>query len=181
MAIRDQMMSREAWELASKLDPGGPDARAVADIALGVPTPEAATYLMKLGRAGKLPGDDAAHARHVARHSPPGEREAAIREILRGSESEPVERRLRAIEAVVQGTRERGVEVDAWIRDEAAALARALVASDDDGKASAGLQLTRALKIRRLQDAIAALARATLRSVDLRKGACDALAEIDAS
>ena len=179
MAIRDQMVSGPAWELASKMDPDGAEAKALAGIALGVPTPDAALFLMKLERAGKLPGDDAAYARHVARHSPPAERESAIREVLRGSESEPVDRRLRTIEGIIQGTRERGAEVDGWIRDEAAGLARSLIASDDDGKASAGLQLSRSLKIRRLEDAISSLARSTSRSMDLRKSACDALAEID--
>src|SRR5439155_19939263 len=103
MALRDNLRPAEAWKVVAAL----PEERRapLADVALGVPSPEAAAFLLT-SMNGKPPRGEAGIdvVRHVARHGTKATTDALL-VLLRQGDATPV-RQFALFQALEQGTQE---------------------------------------------------------------------------
>ena len=123
MALRDQLRDPEAWaSLPEGL--GDRDRLALADVAPGVPSAEAAAYL--LAHLGEAPSADLERfVAHIARHGD-GDPQPALRAAIRASAGEDLGRQLALLRALQRGLQQGGRALDedslAWVDELAAAL-----------------------------------------------------------
>jgi putative heme-binding domain-containing protein len=180
MALRDQFRPAATW---AKLSPEGwpeRDARAVADVALGVPSAEAAAFL--LGHLRKYPADgealtDAVH--HVARHGAP-DTVSALVALARGDRPDDLGRQAALFRAVERGTQERGAALGEAARAWGAGLVDRLLASRQPGELQAGAELAGTLRLEGRQGFLAELATRAAAPEGARAAALNALAAFDA-
>src|SRR5262249_27767657 len=107
MAIGDQLRAGEMWaKLPQPLTDA--DARALADIAPGVPSAAAGTYLAQyLPKHLESPETLARYVKHVARYAPEAQ-QSAIVVFARGNKSGDLRFQANLLRAMQQGTQERG-------------------------------------------------------------------------
>ncbi|MFO0842736.1 MAG: PVC-type heme-binding CxxCH protein [Gemmataceae bacterium] len=102
VAMRNQLRAPEVWK--SVTEPK--DKAAVADVALGVPTREAAAFLLDhLTKAAALPSDAAALTQHVARHGDAAMRKDLVR-FCREQHGKDAVRQANLFRAVERGVQE---------------------------------------------------------------------------
>jgi putative heme-binding domain-containing protein len=179
MALRDQFRPAETW---ARLKPEGwpeRDARAVADVALGVPSPEAAAFLLSHLRKDPAEGDALTRAvHHVARHGAPDVL-AALVAFARENRPDDLGRQAGLFRAVERGTQERGAKPDEAARAWGVALADRLLASRQPGELQAGVELVGTLRLEDRQAALADLATRPGAPDGARAAALNALAALD--
>ncbi len=158
MALRDQLAGVPGWyqNVARRLSEV--DARALADVAPGVHTPEAARYLLDhLERYAEPYADQLRYVYHVARY---GGR-AMARELLgavRGDCGASLRHQVALFKAVKEGTEARGDSLEPAAREWGESLTRRLLASPDDEDVLAGIELGGALRMASLPDYFAGVA-----------------------
>ncbi|HEX8200226.1 MAG TPA: dehydrogenase, partial [Isosphaeraceae bacterium] len=156
MALRDQLLPAGAWaHLPAALSVA--DTRALADVALGVSSPEAARFLVGFVR-GPLPDPDerirAAH--HIARHGD-DDSGAALLAFGRGDRPDDLAHQAALLRAVQQGTQERGVDLDEEVRRWGGTVARRLLDAPEADRRRAGAELAGSLRLVELEAPLAAL------------------------
>jgi putative heme-binding domain-containing protein len=156
MAIRDTLRLAESWKLVAALK--AEDRPAVADVILGVPTADAAKYMMDAvddfrKDSNRLP----TLTHHIVRY---GDAEVSRRLIAFARELEPQNKRLQAalFQAVEQGTQERGGKLSDDARVWGSALATDLLESRDVNELLPGLRLAGSLRLKDTQNRIADIA-----------------------
>jgi putative heme-binding domain-containing protein len=158
MALRDQLRPDPTWQQLplSSLDEA--DARAVADVAPGVPSAAAADYLLR--HVARWPEDRnrlVHYVHHIARYGA-GDVEAQLLALVRGRKPDDLGEQVDLCRALAQGAQERGRGVGPAARAWALDLARHLLVARDGGQVHSGIDLATALKLETLQDRLVVLA-----------------------
>ena len=145
IALRDQLLPASTWEKVDAATHAEADARSIADVSLGVPTPEAAAYLLAyLKQYADAVDRQLLYVHHVARY---GRDEAALVAYARGDRAGDLGHQGALVKAVSQGVQERGraigPDASAW----AGGLVRSLLGSMADAEAIPGIELAASLKL----------------------------------
>jgi putative heme-binding domain-containing protein len=176
MALRDNLRPAESWKVVAGL----PEQRrsALADVALGVPTPEAAAFLLAL-MDGKPPrgATGVAEVRHIARHGTKATTDALLPLLYQGSVAP--ERQFALFQAFEQGTQERGGTLSAEAQQWAVDLTRWLLLSTKTSEVTAGVTLAGSLRLASAQDKLIALAESAKAPEQQRVAALNSLVLID--
>ncbi len=180
IALRDTLRPAEMWKRLP-LDPWSEkDARAVADVALGVHGPEAAAYL--LDHVRKFPerrGRLAEFVHHAARYGA-GETRTNLVAFARSSRPDDLLHQASLAKALEQGTQERGGPLSEDARAWTGELTGKLLGSGKDAEVRAGIELAGSLKMQAQAAALAALAADRAAGEERRTAALVALAGINA-
>lgn len=175
MALRDQFQNASAWNELASITLSERDARDLADIAPGVPTTEAAKFLLNhLERYAEPDGTQVNYLHHIARYGS----EETVRAMLAliRDRSEPSSGQFAAIlKAVVQGTQERGATLPAEGQEMALKLTRRLVDSSKKEEVLLGLDLVKSFKLDELRGALESRVRNSKSELSLRVEALTAL------
>ncbi len=156
MALRDNLLPAESWRVVATLPEG--DRAAVAGVALGVPSPDSAAFLLA-SMASRRPQADAAGAavvRHVARYGSKPTTDALLA-VLRQDVAEP-ERQFVLFRAFEQGIQERGGTLSNEARLWATVLTHRLLGSRRPSEVTAGISLAGSLRLPDAQPRLITLA-----------------------
>jgi putative heme-binding domain-containing protein len=177
MALRNQFPSPASWDKRSAPWTEA-DARAVADVAPGIPSLHAGAFL--LGHIQQYPESGerlTRYVRHGARYAPEDQVASAVK-FLRANKPDDVRHQANLLRAVQQGTQERGgklsSEAGAWATD----LTGKLLAAKENDLLQLGVDLANALKQENTQPALTALVKRKDAAEKVRQGAMQALASI---
>jgi putative heme-binding domain-containing protein len=180
MALRDQLRPAASWAGLPSKDGTERDARAIADVSLGVPSAEAAAYLMQHLKRYPEGGDRLVrNVHHIARYGAEPETRQLL-DFARGHEPGNAGLQVALFRAIEHGTQERGAKLAEPVRAWAVDLAGRLLASKHGPDAQAGIELAGALRLTDQQTRLAEIARRRGAPEGQRKAALDALANIDA-
>ncbi len=177
IALRDQLRAPEGWLPLRRSDVSAGLADAVLDVAPGVQTAESASFLLdrltaRSWEAGALQQTLKQIMQHV-----PRERLAAAVEQAQQAAGNDLKLEAAAIEGLRSGTQARGIELLDSTRRWADQVAGRLLESDR----RAGIALVRNLKLASHERRLVQLASTGVEPTPIRKGACDALVDIDAA
>jgi putative heme-binding domain-containing protein len=177
MALRNQLRNAAVWgQLPSPLSEA--DARAVADVAPGVPSAAAALYLLQHLRRYPEKGERLLqYAHHVARH---GSAPCAPELLTFAQAQADLNVQVALYREIERGTQERGSRLTDAARTWAGELTDKLVASQNAQLLQSGIELAGTLKLRRLQPRLTALAGAHATPEPQRIAAVQALLSLDA-
>jgi putative heme-binding domain-containing protein len=176
MALRDNLRPAESWKVVATL----PEAHraAIADVALGVPSPEAAAFLLAsmkdqapFGEAGLTT------VRHVARYGLKPTLDGLL--ALLRQEASP-QRQFALFRAFEQGTQERGGVLSNEARVWASGLAHRLLASANANEVTAGINLAGSLHMGDAQPRLVSIA-GSKAADNQRLAAFNSLVSIDAT
>jgi putative heme-binding domain-containing protein len=180
MALRDQLRPAETWKHLEGVKLSKQDARALADVCPGVPSPEAAHYLLAHiqrypeGRANLL-----RYVHHIARHATADGFDRQLVEHFRKAHAADLGLQAALYKAVHNGTQERAAvpraSAVAWAND----LAARLLKSGRDGEVLAGIEVAGLVRNEAMFGHVAALALGKAPEGQ-RKAALVALAAINA-
>ncbi|HJT77364.1 MAG TPA: PVC-type heme-binding CxxCH protein, partial [Gemmataceae bacterium] len=180
MALRDQLLADAAWDRLPVASWSEADARALADVATGVPSARSARFLLEHVARVKEPNDKLErYVHHIARYGS-GDAEAKLLAYLRGRTTDDGPQQVALFRALSQGTQERGGALSAAAKSWALELGRHLLASKDGGRIQAGIDLATSLKLEPLQDKLVMLTVPGRATEAQRIAALKALAGIDA-
>jgi putative membrane-bound dehydrogenase-like protein len=158
MALRDQLLPAQDWAAIPLNQWSDADARAIADVSLGAPTPEAAAFLMKnLGQEAQNHEFLARAVHHIARYGSPDVTKA-VSVAARAQHPEDSGLQYTLFQAVRNGTQERGQALDAADLVWADGLVNKLLASKSPQEIKSGADLTAALKMESQESKIVAIA-----------------------
>jgi putative heme-binding domain-containing protein len=178
MGLRNQLREASAWDqLPNPLTER--DARAIADVAPGVASSEAAGFLLHhIEKYSEGFENQLRYVRHVARF---GEAGAAgkLLEIARKNESQALDRQLALFKAIQEGIQAKGAPLTGAGRQWGEELAGKLLNAKDENNVVAGIELCGSLRSQALQGSLVALASEKNGSETRRGAALAALAEID--
>jgi putative heme-binding domain-containing protein len=180
MALRDQLRPAAAWGRLPEECYGGRDTRAILDVALGVPSAEAAAFQVRFLK--ELEDDRnllVQTARHVARYGEPPTA-AGLLDFVRSHRPEDLGRQAALCRAIDQGTQERGAKLGDDLRAWAVELTGKLLASRHAGEVQSGVEIAGSLRLESQQDRIAQIAEDRTAPEGQRVAAVNALAAIDA-
>ncbi len=141
MALRNQMRPADSW---SRLPPprwSDADARAVADVATGVPSAEAASFLLRhLPQLAEEPAAVRRYVHHIARY---GNTDTAplLLQLARDHNPRNRKHQLALFTAIQQGTQERGAKLSQAARRWGEELVDELLASRQTDLVVAGIDL----------------------------------------
>ncbi len=178
MALRDQLRPAETWSKLAGQEWSEVDARALADVAPGVPSAEAAAYLLAHLRRYPETGERlAAYVHHVARRGA-GDPTKALLAFVRGDRTDDLRHQVALLRALDRGTQERGAapgdDVKAWAAD---VCGRLLTGPDP----VAGAELAGSMKLSAVRDKLDAQATSRQAPEPHRVAAFNALAALDAA
>jgi putative heme-binding domain-containing protein len=179
MALRDQLRVPAHWANLAKETGNEQDGKALADVALGVPTPEAAAYLVHQLQEKAIGQENlTSFVQHITRHGSP-ETTLALLPLVKKNLAGNFEAQANVFRAMEQGIQERGGQLEDATREWASDLTTRLLASAKTTELQAGIELAGRLRLVPHQTALANLAAKRGAPEDQRKAALDALANID--
>ena len=180
MALRDQLLDASVWHAIPLKDWSESDARAIADVCLGAPTPEAAAFLLKHLGQYQEPRDFLIKAvHHVARRGAP-ETAKAIVSFARGQHPDDFGLQFDLFKAVRDGVQERGAKLDAAARGWAGELTNRLLASAKADEVKHGVELVGTLKLDDKEGKVVEIALNKKAPREQREAAVTALAALNA-
>ncbi len=180
MALRDQFRPAGAYDHLPRDGWTERDARAVADVSLGVPTAAAAAYLLRhlrtYGEGGQLVRDC---VHHVARYGDAAAT-AGLLAFARGDRPDDLRHQAALLRAIERGTQERGAPLDAAAREWAEQLVGRLLDAAGASEVKAGIELVGSLRLEGRRARVVALATGAAAGREVRGAALAALASLDA-
>jgi putative heme-binding domain-containing protein len=179
MALRNQLRPAENWAAVGVAPWTEADARAVADVAPGVPSPEAAAYLHQhLGKFSEGFNTYTRYLHHMARYG----NDTVVQDLpaMAQSHSKDLREQVAMFKAIQQGVQARGMALSEAARQWADALTEKLLTSTAGDTIQAGIELAGSLKMTAKQDAVAAIAAKKGTDENRRAAAVAALVGIDA-
>jgi len=178
MALRDQLVSDKVWSKLRLSFWTERDGRAIADVSLGVPTADAAAYLLRY-LTGHSGGENMPrYVQHASRYGKP--------EVVKGllalaqDTGGGLLRQVSMLRAIEKGTQERGERLGEAARTWSGELADQLLAAQNPAEIQAGIELVGALRLARFQEPLAKLAVAKATPQPQRLAALTALNQIGA-
>jgi putative heme-binding domain-containing protein len=179
MALRDQLRSADAWPQLAGETWSDEDRRAIADVALGVPSAESAAYLMAHLQRRHEQGDTRTRAvHHIARYGSKAMTQRLL-DFVRRTATKNLGQQAELFRAIQSGTQERGAQMAQPARDWAVDLAGRLLASKHGPDVEAGIKLAGDLRLTDQQKRLAEVLRRPNAPEGQRRAALDALAKID--
>ncbi len=134
MALRDQLKTADVWNGLATLELSERDRHDIADVALGVPSPQAATYLLAyLQKSDETPEKQRRFIHHIARYGPL-DQIGSLTGLIRRAERHDHRVQAELIKAAHQGFQERGAPPGAAMHELAVAHARSLLDSSKAGE-----------------------------------------------
>ncbi len=148
LALREHLRDSGVWKYLESTEWDEHDRRALADVAAGVPSQEAAAFLLAhLRRYPESFDNRVRYAKHVARFGTGSNSSSNLLNLLRGDRGAPMVERVELWTAYQQGAEARGGRLNdselAW----GAELVRGLIASPDPRLVTAGIELAGRLKM----------------------------------
>jgi putative heme-binding domain-containing protein len=181
MALRDQLRSNAPWTAIAHEAFSREDLRALADVAVGVPTLLAARFLVEHLRSDpENPDAGLRYVRHIARYGDTAADEGVLA-FTRRYEPENSELQASFFKAMQSGASERGIPISESARARANDIARSLLDSRKSEQSSRGIELAEALKLRAMRGRLLLIMTATAQPEPLRIAAVNALANVDAT
>jgi putative heme-binding domain-containing protein len=180
MALRNQLMGKGVWKELKPADWTEKDARAIADVCPGAPTPEAAANLLGHIRRYSETGHPLnSYVHHIARFGTP---DAGKKVLAFARENRPTDllHQRDLFRAIQQGMQERGAPLGKEVRGWGEGLTRRLLAAKTPGEYVAGVELAGILRIKGFRDNLLATAVNRKAEEFRRNAALSALAAIDA-
>jgi putative heme-binding domain-containing protein len=179
MALRDQLRPPATWQQLPVATWSDRDARAIADVCTGVPSAEAAAFLLDhVRRFAEPAGTLTRYVRHVARYGADATVPALV-DFLRSRPEADLGLHAALFKALQQGTQERGGKLSAAARDWGEGLIARLLGSRVNSQALAGIDLAGTLRSEAAQTRLADLARRKGAPEAQRRAAIVALAASD--
>ena len=183
MALRDQLRTADGWKTLMGEGLSERDARAIADVSLGVPSKESAAFLMHHLRKYDEKEDVLMRmVQHIARYGD----ESSTTDLLAFARDHQPEAQARdqlhqlaLFRAMQRGTQERGGGLSEPVRLWAIALTERLLASKAGPEIESGIKLIGELKLTDRGKDLAELARRRGTPLGQRKAAVEALANLD--
>lgn len=146
MALRDHLRPSDAWPKLDSLGLTERDRRDLADVATGVPSAEAAAYLLRhLQTIDERFDNVVRYAHHVARFGTGDTRSGLLR--LAAARTSPAEK-LALLKRVQQGLQERGEGLGDDLRKAARELAGSMLASRSPEETVLGIEVVRDFRFR---------------------------------
>ncbi len=179
MALRNQFRLEETWKAWSeRLLAKERDSRRVADVAPGVPSGEAARFLLAhLQRHAESAENQARFARHIARFGK-AELTPALVAFIRSGHAREVDRQVPLLRAIYQGLQEGGVPPPEAARTWGEELVATLLGSRDESKLVAGCELAGLIRAEPAEKVLIALVRGRQTEEAPRRAAAAALVTI---
>ncbi len=175
MALRDQLMVPDAWARVGELAQDEFDARAIADVSLGAPTPQAADYLLHhLSRYAENRSRTADMVHHIARYGTSQTRAGLLR-FVRRQPAKDLGLQALLCRAVFQGMQESGRRLSGQARGWAEEVTQRLMTSKVPGLVQSGMDLVGALKLTKYEPRLAAQAQSNSVPWESRQAALNAL------
>jgi putative heme-binding domain-containing protein len=180
MALREQLRPAAVWSQLPLPSWSEADARAVADVAPGVPSPEAAQFLLRhVQRVEEGRENMVRFVRHIARHGTP-EMDEPLLWCVRDSRPFDVDQQAALFRALVQGSQERGGKLGERAQAWGVVLVRELLRTRNNGRVQTGIEIAGLLKLEALGPSLAGFASDRQSPEPQRVAALNALANIDA-
>ncbi|MHB1425009.1 MAG: PVC-type heme-binding CxxCH protein [Gemmataceae bacterium] len=185
MALRDQLRSAESWARVPEESRSERDARALADVALGVPNAESATYLIAYLREYTESGNMLTNSvQHIARYG----KEPATKELLTFARNYQPAAQARVgpgqqvalFHAIQRGMQERGTPLTEPVRAWGIELIDRLLASKNERDVESGIKLVGELRLKDQQKKLVEMAEKRGAPEGQRRAALEALASLDA-
>jgi putative heme-binding domain-containing protein len=181
MALRDQLRPPSAYDRLPREGWTEGDARAIADVSLGVPDAASAAYLLQhLGRYAESGERLLEYVHHVARYGDAATTTELVRFAL-GNRPEDLVHQAALLRAIFRGTQERGRAPDGALLPGADQLTGKLLRSKAAGEQKAGVELVGSLRLSGQLGAVAALASDAKANRDVRGAALTALANLESA
>ncbi|WP_422929764.1 PVC-type heme-binding CxxCH protein [Singulisphaera sp. PoT] len=159
MALRDQLLQASAWKALDKLSLNERDRRDIADVANGVPTADAAAFLLNhIETAKESSENQARYVHHIARNGSP-ETTKPLVAFVQAHAGEGLVRQSELLKAIQQGLQERGAPLTPEISALAVDLTRSLLDSAKDSEKLLGISLASSFQLRDLSERLEALAK----------------------
>jgi putative heme-binding domain-containing protein len=177
MALRNQLEDASAWQHLP--DPlSDRDARALADVAPGVHSAQAAAFLLHHLQQHEESFDNRVrYVHHIARF---GDEVLASQLLpLARKGTDPVDQQLALFRTLQQGIEDRGGKLNAAAQNWGTDLVQKLIDAKDDGLAVQAIELCGPLKLMGLQDSLVSLAGDRSKSEARRSAALATLATLD--
>jgi len=134
MALRNQLRSPGAFPHWQSLNLSEPDSRAIADVALGVPGDESASFLLEHLRKYSDPRDTLLnYLRHAGRYAPEAQLHT-LADLVRAKFPGDPDAQFGSYKSVQEGFSKRGTGLSESLRDWAANLAEQLLAPIDESR-----------------------------------------------
>jgi putative heme-binding domain-containing protein len=147
MALRDQLRIPSSWERLASLELGERDRRDIADVACGVPSAEAARFLLSYIEAEATPPNELTrYVHHIARHGS-DDTAGPLLALVRGRGADRSQQGA-LLKAIQQGTQERGAKLGDDVRASALDLSRALLDSPKGEDIALGINLANSFRLR---------------------------------
>jgi putative heme-binding domain-containing protein len=180
VALRNQLLPAETWAKLPIASWSEKNLSAVADVSAGVPSAEAADFLMAhlLRRYPAGRDDLLRYIHHIARYGTEAKVTALV-EFARHDRPDDAQYQAALFKAIQQGTQERGGKLQPEARQWASALARQLLASGQAHAIQTGAELAGSQHMAELQEPLTALAGKKQLPDNQREAALDALVAIN--
>ncbi len=181
MALRNQLLPAGNWKEVKAGKWSEKDARALAGVALGVHTVEAAHFLRQHLAAVSYRGErQTEFVHHVARYGEAADTTALLEWARRVSKGQPGEQAV-LLRAIDRGTQERGAALPAGVRAWAKELVGDLLSAKAEGEVRRGVELVGSLRLADEERKVRDLALAAKVPAAVRVAAFNALMALDAN
>jgi len=179
IAVRNQLLDAATWDKFGDLAPA--DEAAIADVALGVPSPQAAAFLVAALPRLKLDGERLAETvRHAARYGKPEDVERLVA-WAKADQAQNLLRQAAVFKAVEKGAQERGQPVTDSARAWAVERVTALLAAKDGRAIQAGCEIAGSQRVGDAQPKLRTIATDPATAEPARTAALNALVAVDAA
>jgi putative heme-binding domain-containing protein len=181
VALRDQLKSDAVWKSLAGVALAERDARALADVCLGLPGQKSASFLLHHLQAGKEPlGLEVRFAQHVARH---GDQEtvAGLAELIRSGRPGKLQEQAELFKALNKGMQESSRPLTREMLEVGGKIAGALLESSGVQATQMGIELAGALRLTEHEPTLLKLLANKKQMPDLRRAAAGALTAIHPS
>jgi putative heme-binding domain-containing protein len=180
MTLRNQLRLPEPWESLKNMTLSEDDVRRLADVSLGVPSPQAADFLMThLGTKALASTNRSRNVQHTARYGTP-EAVKTLLAFVQADRPDDLGHQNALLRAVQDGTQERGAQLAPEARPWAEAVATKLLASKDGRLLQAGLEQALTLKLASAKPRLIEIAEKKGEDENRRATAFQALIALDA-
>jgi putative heme-binding domain-containing protein len=179
MALRDHLLTSVSWSQLPTATWSEADARAVADVAPGVPSREAAQFLFNHVQHFTEDRDTLArYVHHIARHGN-DDLDRKLLELARGAKPTDLDQQVALLQALEQGWQERGVKLSDPAKTWALDVTRKLLTTGNPAQVQAGIERAGSLKLEPLSESLVSIAGQHQAPEQQRSAALNALMGID--
>ncbi len=182
MALRNQFRLEQTWkDWGERLLANERDARAVADVAPGMPSFESARFLLThLQRHAEGSGNLARYARHIARHGT-GELTPALVRLVQDKHPKELDVQVLAFKSIHQGLQEGNVPLGQAVREWGEELIGKLLGSKEDLRLVSGCELAGLIRLESAEKRLVALLQEKQAEEPPRRAAAAALTAINST